>query len=81
MRDIDVHLRNVLGKSPAFDCSCSVSILAHCSPPNTPWASDMVATSGFTRLPLCFTRVWWTAEFGDCELAIVPNQLAKQCPP
>jgi hypothetical protein len=57
--------------------------LYSCTPftPKYPQASDTVATSGFTQLPLCFTRVWWTAEFGDCELAIVPNQLAKQCPP
>ena len=48
--------------------------------PNTPWASDMVATSGFTQLPLCFTRIRWTAEFGGREhIAIVPNQLGKRC--
>ncbi len=29
----------------------------------------------------CVWRVWWTAEFGDRELAIGPNQLAKPCPP
>ncbi len=72
---------NVLGNSLAFNCSRSVSILPRCSPLNTPQASDMVATSGFTRLPLCFTRVQWTAEFHNCELAIVPNQLAKRCLP
>jgi hypothetical protein len=54
---------NVLGNSPAFDCSRSVSVFVRRSPPNTPRASDTVATSGFPRLPLCFTRVQWTAEF------------------
>jgi hypothetical protein len=73
--------RQRLGNSLGFDSSRSVSIFARRSPPNTPWARDTVATSGFTRLPLCFTHVWWAVEFGACELAIVPNQLAKRCPP
>jgi hypothetical protein len=73
--------RQRLGETPGFDCSRYVSVLAHRSPPNTPWASDTVATFGFTRLPLCFTRVRWTAEFGARELAIVSNQLAKRCSP
>jgi hypothetical protein len=50
------------------------------SPPNAPLASDTVATSGFPQLPLCFTCIWWTAEFGNRELAIVWNQLTKQRP-
>ncbi len=73
------HDVNVLGNPPGFDCSRSVSILARRSPPNTPRASETVATSCFTRHFLCFTHIWWTAEFGARELAIVPNQLAKWC--
>jgi hypothetical protein len=73
------HGVNFLGVPPGFDCSRSVSVLARWSPPNTPQASDTVATSGFTRLPLCFKHIWWTAESGGRELAIALNQLAKRC--
>jgi hypothetical protein len=69
-----------LGISPAFDCSGSVTVLVRRSPLNTPRASDTVATFGFTRLPLCFTRVRQTAIW-RLWLAIVPNLLAKRCSP
>jgi hypothetical protein len=70
---------NALGNSPAFDCSRSVSVFVRRSPPNTPRASVRVATSGFTRLPLCFTRVWWTAEFGARELPLSQISSPKRC--
>ncbi len=69
---------NVLGNSPAFDCSHSVSVFVRRSPPGYPSGNDMVATSGFPRLPHCFTRVRWTAEFGVRRLVVVPSLLAKR---
>ncbi len=54
---------NVLGNSPAFDCPRSVSVFICRSPPEYPSGGDTVATSGFPRLPLCFPRDRWTAEF------------------
>ncbi len=73
--------RQRLGEFPGVRLLWFCPILACRSPPNTPRASDTVATSGFTRLPLYFTRVPWTVKFGARELAIVPNQLAKRCSP
>ncbi len=80
MRDSMYARVNVLGNSPAFDCSHSVCVYSYAGhvPPNTPRASDTVATSGFLRLPLCFTRDRWTAEFGAHGLVTVPSLFAKQ---
>jgi hypothetical protein len=46
--------------------------------PQIPWGGDMVATSGFPLLPVCFTRDRWTAEFGVRGLVTVPSLLAKR---
>jgi hypothetical protein len=68
---------NVLGNSPAFDCSCSVSVFVHWSTHGYPFGGDTVAISGFPRLPLCFTG---DAAFGVRGLVIVPSLVAKRCP-
>jgi hypothetical protein len=82
LRDIDVSSRSASTTwgFPQHLIALFPSLFSYAIPPNTPRASDTVATSGFPQLLLCFTSVWWTAEFGACELVIVPNQLAKQCP-
>jgi hypothetical protein len=46
--------------------------------PQIPPGGDTVATSGFPPLLLCFTRHWWTAEFGGRGLVTVPSLLAKR---
>jgi hypothetical protein len=83
MRDIDVRSLglNVLGNSPAFDASRSVSVFVRWSPPSTPgrWYSShfwLPAT-----LSLFHARDRWTAEFGVRELVTVPSLLAKRWRP
>jgi hypothetical protein len=79
MRDIYARAwRQSWGNSPPFDCSRSVSVFVRGSPLNTPRTNDTVATSGFPRLPLCFTRDWWTAKIGVRGLVTVPSLLAKR---
>ncbi len=71
MRDSMYARRQRLGEFP------SVRLLSFClclrTPftPKYPSGRDTVATSGFPRLSLCFTRVWWTAEFGIRRLVAV----------
>jgi hypothetical protein len=79
MRDIDVRSLgvDVLGNSPAFNASRSVSVFVRWSPPSTP-GGDTVATSGFPLPPLWFTCVLWTAEFGVRGVVTVPSLLVMR---
>jgi hypothetical protein len=61
MRDIDARLGvNVLG-SPHRSIALFLSLSSYAVHPRIPPGSDTVATSGLPVLPLCFTRVRWTA--------------------
>jgi hypothetical protein len=80
MRDINVcsRLASTSWGIPHRSIALLLSLSSYAGhPPNTPRASDTVATSGFPRLPLCFTRDRWTEEFGVRGLLVtVPSLLA-----
>jgi hypothetical protein len=63
---------------PQRSMALVLSLSSYAGHPRIPPGVDMVATSGFPRLPLCFTRVRWTAEFGVRGLVTVPSLLAKR---
>ncbi len=76
MRDVDVCSRSALTSwgIPRGSIALVLSLSLYVSHPQiTPRASDTVATSGLTRLPLSFTLVRWTAEFLRSWTAICPE--------
>ncbi len=82
MRDIDVRSRSASTSwgTPQRLIALFLSLSSYAGHPRIPPGGDTVATSGFPRLLLCFTRDRWTAEFGVHQLVTVPILLAKQCP-
>ncbi len=63
---------------PQRSIALVLSLPSYTGHPRVPPGGDTVATFGFPLLPLCFTRVRWTAEFGVCGLVTVPSLLAKR---
>jgi hypothetical protein len=63
---------------PQRSMALVLSLSSYAVHPQIPPGSDTVATSGFLLLPLCFTHVRWTAEFGVRGLVTVPSLLAKR---
>jgi hypothetical protein len=78
MRDIDVRTASTSWGIPQRSIALVLSLSSYVGHPQIPPGGDTVATSGFPRLPLCFTRDRWTAEFGVHRLVTVPSLLAKQ---
>jgi hypothetical protein len=63
---------------PQRSIALVLSLSLYAGHPRIPPGGDTVATSGFPRLPLCFMRDRWTAEFGVRGLVTVSSLLAKQ---
>jgi hypothetical protein len=76
MRDIDVCSLglNVLG-IPQRSMALVLSLSSYAGHPRIPPGGDTVATSGFPRLPLCFTRVIG----GQQNSAFVDLLLSRVC--
>jgi hypothetical protein len=78
MRDIDVRSASTSWGISQRSIALVLSLSPYAAHPRIPPGGDTVATSGFPRLPLCFTRDRWTAEFGVRGLVTVLNLLAKR---
>jgi hypothetical protein len=70
--------RQRLGEFPSVSIALVLSLSSYAVYPRIPPGGDTVATSGFPLLPLCFTHVRWTAEFGVRGLVTVSSSLAKR---
>ncbi len=78
MRDSMLDSASTSWGIPQHLIALILSLSSYAGHPQIPLGGDTVATIGFPRLPLCFTRDWWTAEFGVLKLVTVPSLLAKQ---
>ncbi len=78
MRDLMLGSASTSWGIPQRSIALVLSLSSYAGHPRIPPGGDRVATSGFPRLLLCFTRVWWTAEYGVRGLVTVPSLLAKR---
>jgi hypothetical protein len=78
MRDSMLDSGSMSWGIPQRSIALVLSLSSYAGHPQIPPGGDTVATSGFPRLPLCFTRDRWTAEFGVCGLVTVLSLLAKR---
>jgi hypothetical protein len=77
MRDSMLDSASTSWGIPQRSMALVLFLSSYAGHPRIPLGGDTVATSGFPRLPLCFTHVRWTAEFGVRGLVTVPSLLAK----
>jgi hypothetical protein len=78
MRDLMLGSASTSWGIPQPLIALDLSLSSYAIHPRIPPGGDMVASSGFPPLLLCFTRDRWTAELGVRGLVTVPSLLAKR---